>query len=92
MADYSSLNPYKQAADALTPKQPAPAPAAKPVAAPKAVKGPDYEPLPVQPDEHSEYMGKQLAKIASKINTKGQDIMQKRLLKTGSSKSSGSKS
>jgi hypothetical protein len=89
MADYSSINPYKQAADVLTPKPAAPA---KPAATPKAVKGPDYEPLPVQPDEHSEYMGKQLAKIASKINTKGQDVMQKRLLKTGSSKASGSKS
>ena len=89
MADYSSINPYKQAADVLSPKPPA---KAAPAVAPKAPKSPEYEPVPVQPDEHSEYMGKQLAKIASKINTKGQDVMQKRLLKTGSSKSSGSKS
>lgn len=88
MADYSSINPYKQAADVLSPK---PAAAPKSAATPKEPKAPEYEPLPVQPDEHSEYMGKQLAKIASKINTKGQEVMKTRLMKTGSSKSSGSK-
>lgn len=85
MADYSSLNPFKKAADTLSPKPPP-----KPVqaATPKEPKAPEYEPLPVQPDEHSEYMGKQLAKIASKINTKGQEVMKSRLMKTGSTKTS----
>ncbi len=88
MAD--SINPYQRAADTIQAglNPPKPAPAAKPAPAPKAPKGPEYEPLPVQPDENSEYMGKQLAKIASKINTKGQELMKGRLMKTGSTKSS----
>ena len=60
------------------PKQ---SPSPKPAATPKTPAGPDYVPLAVQPDEHSEYMGKQLAKIAGSINTKGQELTKNRLLK-----------
>ena len=67
---------------------PKPQPAPKPAAAQKAPKAPEYEPLPIQPDEHTEYMAKQLAKIASKINSKGQEVMKTRLMKTGTTKSS----
>lgn len=72
-----------------TPKAPE---APKSLTTPKAPKAPDYEPLPIQPDEHSEYMGKALSRISKRINTKGQELMKNRLLKTSSSKSSGSKS
>ena len=85
MADYSELNPYKKAANVLSPPVPKPQ---IPQKAPVAPKAPDYEPLAVQPDENSEYMGKQLNKISSRINTKGQEAMKSKLLKTSSKSSS----
>jgi hypothetical protein len=69
-------------------KPPKQSPTPTPAATPKAPTGPDYVPLAVQPDEHSEYMGKQLSKISSKINTQGQELTKNRLLKN-SPKASG---
>ena len=68
-------------------KPPKPQPAPRVASTPKVPKSPEFVPLAIQPDEHSEYMSKQLGKISSRINTKGQEAVKAKLLKT-SSKSS----
>lgn len=88
MPDSKSINPFKRAADVLTPPTPAPSTPTAPKA-PKATKytGPEYE---VLPDEHWVDMNKETSRIADRINRKGQELTQKRLLKQ-SPKTNGSK-